>query len=82
MTMLDVFKVALTNIGAGSDTTSISFAAVMWYLIHDARVYHKVCYALRCHHLNLRADLRLVTTAELTYAHTATKRNRLESLLS
>ncbi|KAK5058837.1 hypothetical protein LTR84_011101 [Exophiala bonariae] len=41
-TMADVMGAALTNIGAGSDTTSISFSAIMYYLIKAPNVVKKL----------------------------------------
>ncbi|KEF56776.1 uncharacterized protein A1O9_06966 [Exophiala aquamarina CBS 119918] len=42
ITMAEVFLGCLTNIGAGSDTTSISFAAIMYHLIKNPEVYKKL----------------------------------------
>ena len=48
LTMADVFMACLTNIGAGSDTTSISMAAVMHYLIRSPPAYRKVSFTTGC----------------------------------
>ncbi|PSN62543.1 cytochrome P450 [Corynespora cassiicola Philippines] len=41
-TMQDVTVTCLTNIGAGSDTTSISLCAIMWYLLRNPTKYSKL----------------------------------------
>lgn len=41
-TMADVFMSCITNIGAGSDTTSISAAAILYYLVKTPNAYEKV----------------------------------------
>ena len=42
LSMMEVFNVCASNIGAGSDTTSISLAAVLWYLIKSPEAMRKV----------------------------------------
>lgn len=41
-TMEDVFIACMTNIGAGSDTTSISLSAIVFQLMRDPRCLDKV----------------------------------------
>lgn len=41
-TSSDVLTTCITNIGAGSDTTSISLSAILWYLIKTPRCMGKV----------------------------------------
>lgn len=40
--MAKVFATAITNVGAGSDTTSLSLAAIMYYLMANPACYRKV----------------------------------------
>ncbi|KAH7111803.1 cytochrome P450 [Dendryphion nanum] len=40
--MIKVFTTCVQNIGAGSDTTSISLSAIMWHLITNPRVLTKL----------------------------------------
>ena len=42
VTMMDVFVTAITNVGAGSDTTSISLAGIMYHLIGNSEAYAKL----------------------------------------
>jgi hypothetical protein len=41
-TDLDVFITCITNIGAGSDTTSISLTSIIYHLIKEPRCFEKV----------------------------------------
>lgn len=41
-TDLDVFITCITNIGAGSDTTSINLTSILYYLIKEPRCFEKV----------------------------------------
>lgn len=41
-TFEDVFITCITNIGAGSDTTSISLTGILYHLITNPHVYSKV----------------------------------------
>jgi hypothetical protein len=41
-TDLDVFITCITNIGAGSDTTSISLTSILYHLIKEPRCFEKV----------------------------------------
>ena len=43
VTMVDVFTICLTNIGAGSDTTSISLSAILLNLIQNPETLQRVC---------------------------------------
>ncbi|KAJ4286534.1 hypothetical protein N0V90_013234 [Kalmusia sp. IMI 367209] len=45
-TCADVFRTCITNIGAGSDTTSISLSAVMYHLIRNPDVLAKLRHEL------------------------------------
>jgi cytochrome P450 len=40
--MVKVFATAITNVGAGSDTTSVSLAAIMYHLMANPACYSKV----------------------------------------
>lgn len=42
-----IFATCMTNIGAGSDTTSISLCAILYDLITNPNVLDKVCYSQR-----------------------------------
>lgn len=42
ITMRDVFVGCITNIGAGSDTTSVSLSGILYHLIKNPRVLAKV----------------------------------------
>ncbi|KEF54568.1 uncharacterized protein A1O9_09010 [Exophiala aquamarina CBS 119918] len=42
ISMADIFLALLTNIGAGSDTTAVSLAAIMFYLIKNKSLYKKL----------------------------------------
>jgi Cytochrome P450 len=49
--MIDIFTVCITNIGAGSDTTSVSLSGILYNLIQNPEIYQKVknfC-SYRCH---------------------------------
>lgn len=39
----DIFATCMTNVGAGSDTTSVSLTAILYNLCKHPNVYHKVC---------------------------------------
>ncbi|KAF2176414.1 cytochrome P450 [Zopfia rhizophila CBS 207.26] len=41
-TMNEVFVTCMTNIGAGSDTTSISLSAILWYLLKSPEAFGKL----------------------------------------
>jgi cytochrome P450 len=57
-TMSDVFLTCMNNIGAGSDTTSISLCAVLWYLLKYPDTYAAVRIAIH-YHLAYKADISL-----------------------
>lgn len=42
ISMADIFTTCITNIGAGSDTTSISLTAILYNLSKHASIYQKV----------------------------------------
>jgi cytochrome P450 len=46
-TMQRVLMICLTNIGAGSDTTSISLCAIFWYMLQNPETFVKVSAELR-----------------------------------
>lgn len=45
----DIFTTCITNIGAGSDSTSVSLTAILYNLCKHPKVYRKVCPAFVAH---------------------------------
>jgi cytochrome P450 len=46
ITQADIFTACITNIGAGSDTTSISLTALLYNLLKHPETYQKVLFLL------------------------------------
>ncbi|KAJ5986621.1 hypothetical protein N7451_010986 [Penicillium sp. IBT 35674x] len=43
MSKADIFTTCITNIGAGSDTTSVSLTSVIYHLMANPSIYEKLC---------------------------------------